>query len=104
MNIVYNGERDATIEQSIGVMREIVTRNDICAKKNPSTEAAKIFGKSRRSTRSFGRKSEIIQNREPAPMERKVNNASGEMSLLEVRSLHTTMLRPKIRYAVKQAI
>lgn len=103
MNIVYNGESDATIEQSIGVMREIATRNDICAKKNPSTEAAKIFGKSRRSTRSFGRKSEIIQNREPAPMERKVNNASGEMSLLEVRSLHTTMLRPKIRYAVKQA-
>ena len=85
-------------------MCEIATKNESCAKKNPSTEAAKILGKSRRSTRSFGRKNEISQNSEPAPSERNVKSASGENTLLEVKSLHTTMLRPKIRYAVKQAI
>ena len=85
------------IEQSIGVMREIAIKKQICVRKNPSTEAAKIFGKSRSSTLSLGIKSEIIQNSEPEPIERIVNSASGEIAPLEVKSLQTTILSPKIR-------
>ena len=92
------------MEQSIGVMREIAIKKHICVRKNPRTDAAKIFGRSRRSTLSFGIKREIIQKSEPAPIERIVKSASGEITPLEVKSLQTTMLSPKIRYAVKQAI
>ena len=40
----------------------------------------------------------------PAPNERNVKRASGEIALLDVKSLQTMMLSPKIRYAVKHAI
>lgn len=43
MNIVYTGEREVIIEQSIGVMCDIASRKNICVRKNPKTDAAKIF-------------------------------------------------------------
>jgi hypothetical protein len=103
MNIVYIGDRDVIIEQSIGVIRDIAIRKHICVRKKPSTEAAKIFGKSLLSTLCFGKKSDISQNNAPAPNERMVNSAIGDMAPLLVKSLHTTMLSPNIVYAVKQA-
>jgi hypothetical protein len=85
-------------------MREIAIKKEICVRKKPSTEATNIFGKSRLSTLSFGKKSDISQNNIPAPNERNVKSASGDIAPLDVKSLQTTILRPKIRYAVKQAI
>lgn len=73
-------------------------------RKKPSTDAAKILGKSHFSTISFGLNSETSQKRAPAPNERSVKRARGEIALLEVKSLQTMMLSPKIRYAVKHAI
>ena len=84
-------------------MREIAIKKDICVRKKPSTEATNIFGRSRRSTCSFGKKSDINQKSTPAPNERSVKRASGDIAPLEVKSLQTTILSPKIRYAVKQA-
>jgi len=98
------GESEATIEQSIGVIWGIAIRKVICVRKKPSTDATKIFGKSSRSTISFGLNSEMNQKRIPAPDERSVKRASGEIVLLDVKSLHTMMLSPKIRYAVKHAM
>ena len=92
------------MEQSIGVICEIAIRNVICVRKKPSTDAAKILGKSHRSTGSFGLNNEISQNSAPAPNERSVKSASGEIALPDVKSLQTTILSPKIRYAVKHAI
>ena len=43
ISIVYTGESEEIIEQSIGVMRDIAIRKNICVRKNPSTAAAKIF-------------------------------------------------------------
>lgn len=104
INMVYRGESEATIEQSIGVIWEIAIRKVICVRKKPSTDAARILGRSRFSTTSFGLNSEISQKRAPAPNERSVKRASGVIVLLDVKSLHTIMLSPKIRYAVKHAI
>jgi hypothetical protein len=92
------------MEQSIGVICEIAIRNVICVRKKPSTDAAKIFGRSRRSTLSFGLKNEMNQKSAPAPNERSVKSASGEIVSLDVKSLQTIILSPKIRYAVKHAI
>ena len=92
------------MEQSIGVICEIAIKNVICARKKPSTDAAKIFGRSCRSTLSFGMNSEINQKSRPAPSERSVKRASGDIASLDVKSLQTIMLSPKIRYAVKHAI
>ena len=88
----------------MGVIWEIAIRKVICARKKPSTEAAKIFGRSRLSTASFGINSEMSQKSVPAPNERNVKRASGEIVLLDVKSLQTMMLSPKIRYAVKHAM
>ena len=46
----------------------------------------------------------MIQNIAPAPSERSVKSANGEIAPLLVKSLHITMLRPNMRYAAKQAI
>jgi hypothetical protein len=43
MNIVYTGESEVIIEQSIGVMRDIAIKKNICVRKNPRTDAAKIL-------------------------------------------------------------
>lgn len=69
--------------------------------KKPSTDAAKILGKSWSSTISFGLNSEMSQKRAPAPNVRNVERASGEIALLDVKSLQTMILSPNIRYAVK---
>jgi len=88
----------------MGVIWGIAIRKVICVRKNPSTDAATIFGRSCRSTASFGLNSEMSQKRAPAPNERSVKRARGEIVLLDVKSLQTMMLSPKIRYAVKHAI
>lgn len=84
-------------------MRDMAKRNDACARKKPSTEAPNILGRSRSSTLSLGRKIEISQNNAPAPIERREKSANGDIAPLVVSSLHTTILSPNIRYAVKQA-
>ncbi len=78
-------------------MRDMAKRNDACARKKPSTEAPKILGRSRSSTLSFGRKSDINQKSAPAPIERRVKSANGDITPLVVSSLHTTMLSPNMR-------
>jgi hypothetical protein len=96
MNIVRIGEMALTMEQSIGVILGMAYKNVSWQMKNPRMAAISIFGKSLLSTFSEGLNIEIIQKREPAPTDLKVNSASGDMPLLD-RSLLTIMLRPKIR-------
>ena len=71
--------------------------------KNPSIDAANIFGRSFLSTFSFGMNRDRIQKREPAPMERRQKMARGEIRPPLVRSLQTIMLNPKMEYAIRQA-
>lgn len=103
MNIVRMGEMALTMEQSMGVMSGIAIRKVICVRKNPRTEAKKIFTKSLRSTFSPEVNREMSQKSNPAPMERKQKSAMGEMRWLLVRSLQTMMLMPKMEYAMKHA-
>lgn len=53
---------------------------------------------------SVGIKRDIIQNINPAPIERMQNNAMGETIFPLVKSLHTMILNPNIAYAAKHAI
>ena len=79
MNIVKIGEMELTIEQSIGVISGIAIKKVICVRKKPRTEAMNIFIRSFGFTFSIGRNSEINQNSNPAPIERKQKSAMGEM-------------------------
>ena len=97
MIMVFIGVMEFIMEQSIGVIWEMAKRNVIWVRKNPSREAMNIFGKSLLSTFSAGKKSEIIQKRVPAPMERRQKRAIGEIILLVVRSLQMTIFSPNIR-------
>lgn len=103
INIVYIGDIELTIEQSIGVMLFMATKKNICVRKKPKNEAIKIFGKSCLSIFSFGVNRDIIQNIIPAPMERRENRAIGEIAWLLVKSLQSTIFRPKMVYAAQQA-
>ena len=103
MNIVRMGEMALTMEQSMGVMSGMAIRKVICVRKKPSTDAKNIFTKSFRSTGPPGVNREIIQQSNPAPMERKQKSAMGEIRWLLVKSLQTMMLMPKMEYAIKQA-
>ena len=84
------------MEQSIGVMSGIAIRNEICVRKNPRTEAANILSRSFHYTFSLAVIIDSSQNIAPAPIDRIVKIATGEIILLPVRSLHNMMLTPKM--------
>ena len=96
MNIVKIGVNGVRMLVSKGVVMVLAFRNDSCVMNNPSIEARKIFGKSRFSTFSFGRKSDTSQKRAAAPMARKHNKPIGETSARVDKSLQMIMLKPKI--------
>jgi len=96
MNIVYIGVNVLMIEQVIGVTSGIALRKENCTRKKPTNEAANIFGKSFGATFSRGKHNDNIQKRIPAPKALRQNNARGESKWLFDKSLHVTMLMPKI--------
>ena len=103
MNIVYIGESELMIEQCIGVISGMATRNVSWVTKYPRNAARKILGISLNSTFSLGRKIESIQKSAPAPNDLNVKIAMGEISFPLVRSLQTIIFTPKIAYAIKHA-
>ena len=84
------------MEQSIGVMSGMAMRNEICVRKKPNTEAAKIFRRSFAGTFSLVVSIDRSQKMLPAPIDLNVNMATGDIILLEVRSLHNMILTPKM--------
>lgn len=74
-----------------------------CVPKYPKRLAMKIFRKSFRSTFSFLVNKDMIQNREPAPSDLRVNKESGVKMWELVRSLVKIILKPKMQYAPNAA-
>ena len=75
------------------------TRKVVWVRKKPRKEAMTMRHMSPFSIFSFGRKSDAIQNRTPAPMARKVNRMRGETVAELAMSLHSTTFSPNMVYA-----
>ena len=95
-NIVKMGPRVPMSAVSIAEDMVIAIRKVICGTKRPISEAAAIFGKSFRSTFSFGRNAESSQKSRLAPRARRVKRTYGDTVPEVAISLQNTMFSPKM--------